>query len=387
MMTFTALFMVLGVFLLVILAVAGLLLLFQRRSLISNPSTDLTLLREQMNSLRLEMKQDLESTLGTVQQRLDAFQSGLDRQLGNNTEVMQRAQGEIGRRLGDAAQLVGEVRQQLGGVMEQQKQIFEVSKEISGLQEILQAPKLRGGLGELLLDSLLSQVLPRENYTIQYSFRHGEKVDAVIHLREGMVPIDSKFPLENFRRLQETSSEEERKRFRKELAQDLKIHIDTISKKYILPDEGTCPFALMYIPVEGIYYETTVREEIRIGEKSLASYARERNVFLVSPQSLYLYLSTIAMGLKGLKIEARAEEILRHIDRLQGELERFGEEFRKIGIHLQNARSSYEKSEKRLSRFQERLEINLPEESASSAKKKISSVVSWPSTSSLAAKP
>jgi DNA recombination protein RmuC len=333
---------VVGLFLL------GVILILQKRS--SDPSAGLNLLQQQFSALRSEM-----------QQAIEGFQRGFQERLGENTQMMQRTHGVIGERLGDAAQLVGEVRQQLGSMIEQQKRIYEVGKDISSLQEILQAPKLRGGFGEFLLGDLLGQVLPREHFEMPYSFRSGEKVDAVVRLKEGIVPIDSKFPLENFRRILEASTEEEKKRLRKELGQDLKIHVDVIAKKYIAPDEGTLPFALMYIPVEGVYYETVIREEISYGEKSFARYAREKNIFLVSPQSLYLYLSTVAMGLKGLKIEKRTEEILRHLDRLQSEIGRFGEEFRKLGAHLQNARSSYDKAEKQLNRFHERLQSHLPE--------------------------
>ncbi len=337
------------------------------------------LLQHQLHSSKMEMQQQLQGALQAVQQTIEGFQRGFHERLGENTQIMQKTHGVIGERLGDAAQLVGEVRQQLGSMIEQQQRIYEVSKNISSLQEILQAPKLRGGFGEFLLGDLLGQVLPRENFEMPYAFRSGEKVDAIVRLKEGIVSIDSKFPLENFRRLLAASTEEEKKKLRRELAQDLKVHVDSIARKYIVPDEGTCSFALMYIPVEGVYYETVIREEISYGEAGFAQYARQRNIFLVSPQSLYLYLSTIAMGLKGLKIEKRAEEILRHLDRLQSEIGRFGEEFRKLGAHLQNARSSYEKAEKQLHRLNERIELHLPE---SKSLESIASGISLTETSS-----
>jgi DNA recombination protein RmuC len=275
--------------------------------------------------------------------------------MGSITQQMSQTTGQIGQRLDHAARVVGEVRQNLGELSKSAERIFEVGKDISSLQEILRAPKLRGTLGELFLGDLLSQILPPNHFTLQYSFRGGEVVDAVIHLGQGLVPIDSKFPLENFRRMIESQGDEEKKANRRKFATDLKRHIDLIATKYILPDEGTFDFALMYIPAENVYYETMIRDETLGDEKSLANYALCRRVIPVSPSSFYAYLQAIVLGLKGLRIEKSAREIIQHLGRLQGDFARFREDFEVLGKHLNNTRSRYDEASKRLDRFGEKL--------------------------------
>jgi DNA recombination protein RmuC len=279
----------------------------------------------------------------------------MNAQMGSITQQLSQTTGQIGQRLDNAARVVGEVRQNLGELSKAAERIFDVGKDISSLQEILRAPKLRGTLGELFLGDLLSQILPPNHYTLQYAFKGGEVVDAVIHLGQGLVPIDSKFPLENFRKMIESQTEEEKKANRRRFAMDLKRHIDFIAAKYILPDEGTFDFALMYIPAENVYYETMIRDESLGDEKSLSNYALSRRVIPVSPSSFYAYLQAIVLGLKGLRIEKSAREIIQHLGRLQGDFARFREDFEVLGKHLNNIRNRYDEASKRLDRFGEKL--------------------------------
>ncbi|HSG05234.1 MAG TPA: DNA recombination protein RmuC, partial [Nitrospiria bacterium] len=166
---------------------------------------------------------------------------------------------------------------------------------------------------------------------------------------------DSKFPLENFKRVIDAQNDDERKAARKKFTTDVKKHIDAIADKYILPDEGTFPFALMYIPAENVYYETIIKDEKFGEEKSLSAHALGRKVIPVSPNSLFAYLQAIVMGLKGLQIEKSAREIIDHLERLRGDFEKFRKDFEIIGSHLNNARGKYDDAEKRLDRFGDRL--------------------------------
>jgi DNA recombination protein RmuC len=220
---------------------------------------------------------------------------------------------------------------------------------------MLRAPKLRGGLGELLLEDLLKQVLPVNAYDTQYTFRNGQTVDAIILTAGGKVPVDSKFPLENFRKMVDAKSEQEKKTAYRQFVTDVKKHVDAIAEKYIVPDEGTFDFALMYIPAENIYYETIIKDESFGEENGLYAYAANKHVVPVSPNSFYAHLRVIALGLKGLQIERSAKEITQNLSRLNGELLKFADLFETLGTHLNNAKNKFDEADKKLSAFSERL--------------------------------
>jgi DNA recombination protein RmuC len=249
---------------------------------------------------------------------------------------------------------VGSVQKSLGGLEEANRKIYEVGKDIASLQEILRAPKLRGGLGEFFLEDLLAQILPTHHFAIQHAFKSGERVDAVIKLGGSLVPVDSKFPLENFKRILEAANDDERTRTKRQFISDVKKHVDAIAGKYILPDEGTYDFALMYIPAENVYYETIIKDDSE-GERNLSQYALSKRVVPVSPNSFYAYLQAIVLGLKGMKIEERAKEIIQYLSRLGGDFAKFREDFGLLGKHLGHAQSSYQTTEKRLEQFGQRL--------------------------------
>lgn len=261
----------------------------------------------------------------------------------------------INQRLEFTTKAVTEVQANLAKIEESNKRIYEVGKDIASLQEILRAPKLRGGLGELFLGDLLSQILPSDHFDLQHKFKSGEKVDAVVKLGDGLVPVDAKFPLENFQKIIKAETEEDKKYFQKQFTSDVKKHIDSIALKYILPDEKTYEFALMYIPAENIYYETIIKDEQSGEGKSISSYALDKKVIPVSPNTFYIYLKTILLGLRGMKIEEKALDIIRSLQRLRGDFSKFQEDFSKLGTHLSHASSCYDSAEKRLERFGDKL--------------------------------
>jgi DNA recombination protein RmuC len=244
------------------------------------------------------------------------------------------------------------LKQDIGKLTEATRQMLEVGKTISSLEDLLKPPKIRGGMGETLLEELLNQILPQGYFEFQHAFKSGEKVDAVIHLGEKLVPVDAKFPLEQFRNIITNANESERKTARRGFIRDVKKHVDDVANKYILPDERTFDFALMYIPAENVYYEAVIKEE---DEEGLYNYALKRKVIPVSPNSFYAYLQVIIHGLKGMSIEAHAREIINHLERLKGDEKRFKDEFEVLGNHLSNARKKYEDADKLLNRFEEKL--------------------------------
>jgi DNA recombination protein RmuC len=317
-------------------------------------------LRGQLSDAMLKSQEGVNLQLAQitnqVNTQLGQVSSQVNTRLGQMTEQLQKSTGDLNTRLDNAAKVVSEVSKGLGGLSEATKKVFDVGKDIASLQEILRSPKLRGGLGELFLGDLLAQILPPAHFTIQYRFKSGEVVDAVIRLGQNLVPVDSKFPLENFRRIIEVSSEDERKTAKKKFIGDVKKHIDAIAGKYILPDEGTFDFALMYIPAENVYYELIIKDEAVDTDKGLLNYAFARRVIPVSPNSFYAYLQTILLGLKGLHIEARAREILTSLARLSGDFERFRADFEVVGKHITNLKGRYDEADKRLEKFSDKLE-------------------------------
>jgi DNA recombination protein RmuC len=327
------------------------------RSLLTERKEDqsLLLIQQQIDQLRGQVTQVVDSSTQLIHQQLGQLLSNVNDRLKESSEVLQKTQQSLGERLDNAARVVGNVQKSLGSLQEANQKIYEVGKDIASLQEILRAPKLRGGLGEFFLEDLLAQILPAGHFTTQHAFRSGEKVDAVIKLGGSMVPVDSKFPLENFKRMLEAITDEEKGKWRKQFVADVKKHVDAIAAKYILPDEGTYDFALMYIPAENVYYETIIKDDASGNDKSLSTYALSKKVIPVSPNSFYAYLQAIVLGLKGMKIEERAREIIQYLSRLEGDFSRFKEEFNLVGKHLGHAQSSFQSADKRLEQFGQKL--------------------------------
>jgi DNA recombination protein RmuC len=316
-------------------------------------------MQQQLDALRGEVAQSLKSsaeTLGSsVKDTKDTLLNVVNDLRANVMQQLQNNTGQVGTRLDHAARVIGEVQTRLGELGKATQEIKELGQSVSKLEEMLRAPKLRGGLGELLLEDLLKQVLPAGAYDIQYTFRNGQTVDAIITTAGGKVPVDSKFPLENFRKMVDAKSEQERKLAHRTFVSDVKKHIDAVAQKYIVPDEGTFDFALMYIPAENIYYETIIKDESFDDESGLYAYATGKHVVPVSPNSFYAHLRVIALGLKGLQIERSAREIFQNLSRLGTELKKFSDLFETLGTHLTNAKNNYDKADKQLNSFSERL--------------------------------
>ena len=317
------------------------------------------LLQQQIDSLRDQVSRSLDGNVQLVHQQLTTLSSQVTSQLNSMTSQVSEQVGTGMGLMQKASQhfsdRVQEVQSRLAQMDEANKRILEVGRSIASLQEILRAPKIRGGFGEFLLGDLLSQIMPAEYFSLQYSFKSGERVDAVIRLSQGLVPVDAKFPLENFQKALMSRDEGTKKNFLKQFASDVKKHVETIASKYILPNEGTCDFALMYIPAENVYYEAFIKDEALGEGKSLREYAFVKHVVPVSPNSFYAYLHTILLGLRGMKVEESARQILRDLGGLRGQLDKFQEEFRKLGKHLEQSKGSYDSSQRQLEKFSDKL--------------------------------
>ena len=301
------------------------------------------LLRSELGALRSDSAAQLSERSSDVDQRLRGVIETMDRRLA-------QLDTKVDRRLASAEQTTNQIHDRLGKAGEATAQMLERVKDLSRLEQALRPPKARGGFGELLLENLLRDRLPSGAYTMQYAFRSGERVDAVVHVGR-LVPIDAKFPLDNYERMVEADGDEERQLHERAFARDVKGHVDAIATKYIRAEEGTYDFALMYLPAEAIYYELTCGKT-----GTLLRYAHEKRVFPVSPTTFTSQLQVIALGLKGLQIEEHAHEVMAYVAELQRDFDRFKVEFDLVGKHLGNAHTKFVEAEKRLDRFDGKLE-------------------------------
>ncbi len=301
---------------------------------------------ERLRAFDQGMRQEMTQFSQTLFQEFHHLRENIDKRLHDNTD-------RLDKRLDKAGQSYTDVQKQLIEVTKMNQAILEVTKDVASLQDILKAPKIRGGFGELMLNDLLGQMLAPDHFVIQHTFKSGETVDALITLKGGSISVDSKFPLENFKRLIALPEGAERQAARRQFLSDVKKHVDAIAAKYIVPAEGTIDLALMYIPAENVYYETIIKED---GDSGLYEYFNKKHVVPVSPNSFYAYLKTIMYGLQGMRIEKRAKEMFVELERLGREFGKFEEDFEVLGKHVGNARTKYEEAEKRLLRLGEQFE-------------------------------
>lgn len=306
----------------------------------------------QIQGVASNVQTALAAVTSDVGNRLDAINRNVADRLGENTQTMSLTSQAMNERIAHAQTTFAGLQKQVGEMSEQARQLADMTRSLGNLERILTAPKLLGGFGETQLENLLAEVFAREQYDTQYVFSSGEIADAVLHFPQGRVAIDSKFPVANFRRMVEAAGDDERKTARRKFLKDVKDKVDEIAGKYIRPADGTLPFALMYVPAENVYYEAIIRDD---EGNNIYQYCRERRVVPVSPNSLYAYLQTIVVGLKGMRISARAESILRDIDTLRIDLEKLGEVQDKVGQHLKNASDRFEDSLRILHRLEDRV--------------------------------
>lgn len=238
-------------------------------------------------------------------------------------DTLQQSTKTINERLDNAAKFIASVSKNIG-------EMSEIGRGMKQLQEFLQSPKLRGNIGEQVLKELLSEILPKQTFQLQYRFKSGSIVDAVIRTAHGLIPIDSKFPMENFRKMMDEGEEADRKKVSKEFESDVKLHIDAISRKYIVTDEGTIDYALMYIPSESVYYEI-------VNRMSLYNYATGNRVIPVSPMTFYAFLQSILISFEGQKIESQAQEVLNTLRAIQKDYENADENLSLLSKHMTNA--------------------------------------------------
>ena len=287
----------------------------------------------------------------TLATRLEAITGALQQGVKDSAEITSQitsqAQAAMSNELKNTREQINQIQKQLGEVQQAGAQMHETATK---LENILGGTKTRGSFGETTLERLLEDCLAPAQYSKQYRFRSGELADAVIHLRDAkLMAIDSKFPLEAFQQI-EAEGEEARKRF----VSAVKLHANSIAKKYIVPDEDTLDLALMFVPSEAVYYELLRSNDI--AGKPLDAYCREKKIIPVSPNTLYAHLSVIAMGLRGMQIEENAKRLAANLAGMRKQMDTFGESFEKLGTHLKNAQASFTEADKRFDQASNTLE-------------------------------
>src|SRR6266849_5690838 len=321
-------------------------------------------IESQMNELRRDLQTiatsqasstgQLETIAKSVAQRLDSVTPALQDAIKNSAQITGQmtsdAQTKMADELKNTRDQISQIQRQLGEVQQAGKQMSQTAQTLEG---ILGGAKSRGSFGEATLERLLEDSLPSAQYKMQYRFSSGEAADAVITLRDKkLMAIDSKFPLDAFRRIAAEGDEA-----RRAFATAVRGHADVIARKYIVPNEGTLEVALMFVPSESVYYELLRTEDSK--GQALDAYCRDKKVIAVSPNTLYAHLCVIAMGLRGMQMEENAKRLLESLSGMEKQLEKFADKFETLGTHLKNAQQSYSESDKLCERAQNTLETML----------------------------
>jgi len=300
----------------------------------------------------------VEKRLGTVESVLEKRLEGIQK---NNEErlnqIRQTLQGNLNDTIEKNAEAFARVDKHLTDLSGQTRQIVDYSRDLQKIHEILAAPKLRGNLGEFVLENVLADVIPKERYRLQWDV-NGNKADAAVKTEEGWICIDSKFPLENFRKaLEDATGDKERQAALSQFYRDVRGRIDEIRTRYIVPGV-TLDFAFMFVPAENVYYEINNNLE-------LAEYARDSKVWAVSPNTLYAFLATIAVGFRGMKISREAKRIEQTLMALKQDFGAFQEHYGTLGRHVRNAFQKFQETETDVQQFGRRLDtLNLNEQAA-----------------------
>ncbi|MCF7795780.1 DNA recombination protein RmuC [Patescibacteria group bacterium] len=284
----------------------------------------------------LKKNNEKDSSFLMIQEQINSLRNIFDKKLEDNNK-------NINTHLTQSINAIKDITKQMNTIEGTNKQILNLSSQIEGLENILKNPKQRGILGEYFLENLLKNVFPEDQYKMQYKFKDGTLVDAVIFVGENIIPVDSKFSLENYNRFASEKDQNQKNILEKNVKEDLKKRIDETTK-YIKPDENTLDFAFMFIPSEGIYNDLIVNKIGNFNTRNLLEYAFAKKIIIVSPTSFFAYLQTVLQGLKALKMEESVKKILKNIEKLSTHLSSYDEYMRKLGTNLDTTVNSYNKA-------------------------------------------
>lgn len=340
------------VIVLLLVAIFGVLLyvFFIREEKQSEAPQSMMLMQQQLQELSRTMREQMSESNKVVRE-------GSQVQFRESKELMQQINKDVNEQIRAIQESISEkllgVQKNVSEVSESSKQVFMVAEQLQNLEKVLKHQKQRGNLGEASLQLSLENMLPATAYKMQYQFEGGETVDAVVITKDGMIPVDAKFSLDNYRRLVDAPNDAERELLEKEFKNDLKKRIDETAK-YIRPKDGTLPFAFMYIPAEAIYYDLLINEvgSVKVNTRSLIDYAyKDRNVIIVSPTTFAAYLQSVLYGFRAFKVEESAKEIQKNVEKLTRHLQAYNQYFEKIGTTLGTTVNHYNTASKELGKI------------------------------------
>lgn len=329
-------------FVIILILGTGILLLYKK---LSSQSAHKNTVDDAQNQLFMMLQHQIQDLSRTMDQKMNETHSTLQSQFSLNTRIIQDISGQ-------SSKMIGEITEKLSNLDKTNQQVVGFSEQLNNLEKVLTHQKQRGNLGEAGLALVLENILPPTAFKLQYQFADGDVVDAAIFCKDGIIPVDSKFSLDNYNRLNQEKNPEKKLELEKEFKQDLKKRIDETSK-YIKTGEGTLEFAFMFIPAEGIYYDLLINEvgAIKSNTRSLIDYAfKEKKVIIVSPTTFAAYLLTVLQGLRALKIEESAKGIRQNVETLQKHILAYEEFMKKLGVSLGTSVNHYNTAYKELAK-------------------------------------
>jgi DNA recombination protein RmuC len=295
---------------------------------------------------------DVSPALEVLRRTIEEMRAGNAVAMGELRVEVQRSLGTTEQQLvtqtGATQRSLSDLSRQLGALSEQSNRIGDLAKDIGSLQDLLRAPKARGGFGELMLERLLQDCLPATAYQIQFTYRDGSRVDAIVRYGSRIVPIDSKFPSESYTQIAGARDDADRRTRRRSFLQQVRRHVDAVGR-YVSPQDSTIDYAFMYLPSEAIYYELTVHDASP-DELDILAYCAQRHVIPASPNTLLAYLQVVSLGIRGLAMQERTRDLQQGIAQVRREFERFVELHDQLGKHLDNATKKFDETERALAR-------------------------------------
>jgi len=318
----------------------------QLQGVVQNVNSQIQNMSNHVNAVTFQLNQKLDNSISYLSTHMNQAIAQMVGTVTSNLQTITESTGQMNQRLDNASKIISELMKQVGEMKEGANQIKNIGQSIAKLEDLFSVQQFRGRFGEIMLENMIKDILPKEYYEFQFEFKNRKKVDAIIKINDRLLSIDSKFPLDNYRKMLDSKDEAEKKKLKAEFIKDVKKRVEEIAQNYIQPTENTFDFAMMYIPSESVYYELIADEE-----SGILNYMLERKVIPVSPSVLYAQLEVFNTGFKAIQFERNVHQIIDSLSKLLSEFDGIMREFDTLGKHINNAQSKYLEVDKKLAQF------------------------------------